>query len=118
MSFALMTALHQMIRLAASSKSLSSKLTPPWASLQIGERVGLFSSTHNEDPPDGDWFLAGGIRLPFSPINWGPRTRRIRAIRVESELRLTVLESQSQGFGASLDVREGSMLPTTLLPGA
>ena len=34
------------------------------------------------------------------------------------ELRFTVRESQSQGFGASLDVREGRMLPTTLLPGA
>ena len=47
-----------------------------------------------------------------------PRTRRIRAIRVESELRFTVRESQSQGCGASLDVREGSMLAMTLLPGA
>jgi len=42
----------------------------------------------------------------------------IRPIRVESELRLTVRESQSQGFGAPLDVREGSMLAMTLLPGA
>ena len=42
----------------------------------------------------------------------------VEAPRVESELRLTVRESQSQGFGASLDVREGSMLATTLLPGA
>jgi hypothetical protein len=39
-------------------------------------------------------------------------------IRVESELRFTVRESQSQGFGASLDAPEGSMLPKTLLPGA
>jgi hypothetical protein len=34
------------------------------------------------------------------------------------ELQLTVRESQSRGSGASLDVPEGSMLPTTLLPGA
>ena len=34
------------------------------------------------------------------------------------ELRLTVRESQSQGSGASLDVREGSMPAMTLLPGA
>jgi hypothetical protein len=84
----------------------------------LNERIVLFTSTHNEDPPGGDWFLACEIRLPFSPINWRPRTRRIRAIRVESELRFTVRESQSQGFGASLDAPEGSMLPKTLLPGA
>jgi hypothetical protein len=36
----------------------------------------------------------------------------------QSELRLTVRESQSQGFGASLDAPEDSMLPKTLLPGA
>ena len=35
-----------------------------------------------------------------------------------SELQLTVRESQSQGFGASLDVPESSMLPKTLFPGA
>src|SRR6266700_3338324 len=73
---------------------------------------------HNEDPPGGDWFLACEIRLPFSPINWRPRTRRIRAIRVESELRLTARESRSPGSGASLDVRESSRLTKTLLPGA
>ena len=39
-------------------------------------------------------------------------------IRVEAELRLTVRESQSQGFGASLDALEGSTLPKTLLQGA
>lgn len=78
----------------------------------------LFTSTHNEDPPRGDWFVTGEIRLPFSPINWKPRTRRIRAIRAESEPRLTVRESQSQGFGASLYVREGSMPAMTLLQAA
>ena len=81
-------------------------------------RFALFTSTHNEDPPGGDWFLVCEIRLQFSPINWRPRTRRIHAIRVESELQLTIRESQSQGFGASLDAPEGSMLPKTLLPGA
>jgi DSBA-like thioredoxin domain len=91
------------------------------AEVKAAERkvsVGLFSSTHNEDPPGGDWFLACEIRLPFSPINWRPRPRRIRAIRVESELRLTARESRSRGSGASLDVREDSMLAMTLLPGA
>jgi hypothetical protein len=48
----------------------------------------------------------------------GSRARLIHAIRVESELQLTVRESQSQGFGASLDVPESSMLPKTLFPGA
>jgi hypothetical protein len=43
-SFALITALHQMIRLAASDKSESGKLSRPWASLQIGERVGLLAT--------------------------------------------------------------------------
>jgi hypothetical protein len=84
----------------------------------LDECLALFTSTHNEDPPGKDWFLACEIRLPFSPINWRPRTRRIRAIRVESELRLTARESRSRGSGASLDVPEGSMLAMTLLPGA
>jgi hypothetical protein len=35
-----------------------------------------------------------------------------------SELQLTDRESQSQGFGASLDVPESSRLTKTLLPGA
>jgi hypothetical protein len=39
-------------------------------------------------------------------------------IRVESELQLTIRELRSRGSGASLDVREGSMLAMTLLPGA
>ena len=43
---------------------------------------------------------------------------RFRPIHVEPELRFTVRESLSQGFGASLDAPEGSMLPKTLLPGA
>ena len=42
----------------------------------------------------------------------------IHAIRVESELQLTIRELRSRGSGASLDVREGSMLAMTLLPGA
>ena len=84
----------------------------------LNECFALFASTHNVDPLGGDWFLACEIRLPFSPINWRPRTRRIRAIRVESELQLTIRESRSRGFGASLDVREDSMLARTLLPGA
>ena len=55
----------------------------------------------------------------FRPwIKHRPRTRRIRAIRVESELQLTIRELRSRGSGASLDVREGSMLAMTLLPGA
>jgi len=82
------------------------------------ECVGLFTSTHNEDQPRGDWFVTGGIRLPFLPTRWSAMHTPIRPIRVESELRLTVRESQSQGFGAPLDVREGSMLAMTLLPGA
>jgi hypothetical protein len=82
----------------------------------LDERFGLFTSTHNEDSPDGDWFLACEIRLPFSPINWRLRTRRIRAIRVESELHLTARESRSPGSGASLDVPESSMPAKTLLP--
>ena len=44
--------------------------------------------------------------------------RLIHAIRVESELQVTIRESRSRGSGASLDVREGSMLPKTSLPGA
>jgi hypothetical protein len=46
------------------------------------------------------------------------RARLIHAIRVESELQLTIRELRSRGSGASLDVREGSMLAMTLLPGA
>ena len=42
----------------------------------------------------------------------------IHAIRVESELQLTIRELRSRGSGASLDVPESSMLPKTLFPGA
>ena len=45
-------------------------------------------------------------------------TNLIHAIRVESELQLTIRELCSRGSGASLDAREGSMLAMTLLPGA
>src|SRR5512135_153577 len=58
--------------------------------------------------------VTGGMPLPYSPIKRNTRTRRIRVIRIESEVRLTVRESQSQGFGAWLDVREGSRPATTL----
>src|SRR6516165_1211057 len=78
----------------------------------------LFTSTHNEDPPCGDWFVTAGIRLPFLPTRWSATHTPNPSIRVESELRLTVRESQSQGFGASLDVPESSRLTKTLLPGA
>jgi hypothetical protein len=40
------------------------------------------------------------------------------SLNCASGLRFTVRESQSQGFGASLDAPEDSMLPKTLLPGA
>ena len=46
-----------------------------------------------------------------------PRDNSIM-LRPKSELRLTDRESQSRGCGASLDVREGSMLPKTSSPGA
>ena len=63
--------------------------------------------------------MTGGIRLSSLPTKWSSRAyAESVAIRVESELRLTVRESQSQGFGASLDVPESSRLAKTLLPGA
>ena len=65
-----------------------------------------------------DLFVNGGTSLSSSIIKWSTAHTPIRAIRGESELRLTARESRSRGSGASLDVREGSMLPTTLLPGA
>jgi hypothetical protein len=43
----------------------------------------------------GDWFVTGGIRLPFLPTRWSatqiPESVRIR---VEAELRLTTRESR------------------------
>ena len=84
----------------------------------LAECIGLFTSTHNEDPPCRDWFLACEIRLPFSPINWRPRislnsrnSGRVRTTAYSSRIAVT-------GFGASLDAPEGSMLLRTLLPGA
>ena len=55
-----------------------------------------------------DLIVTSEIRLS---IKRSTRSRRIRSIGVESELGLTVRESQSQGFGASLDVREGGKRP-------
>ena len=42
----------------------------------------------------------------------------IHAIRVQSELHVTIRESQSRGSGASLDVPESSMPAKTSIPGA
>ena len=84
----------------------------------VNERFGLTVHVNAREINLAE--IGFGLRspFPFSPINWRPRTRRIRAIWVESELRLTARESRSRGSGASLDAPEGSMLPKTLLPGA
>jgi hypothetical protein len=72
--------------------------------MRLNERVGLFTSTHNEDPPCGDWFVTGGIRLPFLPTRWSATHAPNPSNSRESNLQLTVRELQSQGSGASLAV--------------
>jgi len=64
----------------------------------LNERVDRFTSTHNEDQPRGDWFGTGGIRLPFSPINWSAahtpnsrNSRRVRAAVYSSRIAVTGL---------------------------
>jgi len=54
---------------------------------------------------------------PSCQPNGELRIPRVRPIRTKSALQLTVRESRSQGFDASLDAPEGSMLPKTWLPG-
>jgi hypothetical protein len=85
----------------------------------LNERIVLFTSTQNEDPPGGDLFVNGGTSLSSSIAKLSTaHTPDSLKIRGEFELQLTVRESRSRGFGASLDVQEGSMLASTLLPGA
>jgi hypothetical protein len=63
--------------------------------------------------------VTGGIRLPFlaNQVERHAYPESVQ-IRVESELRFTARELQSQGSGASLDVPESSMPAKTSLPGA
>ena len=66
------------------------------SALRLDECVGLFTSTHNEDPPCGDWFVTGGIRLPFLPTRWSAthtpnpsNSRRVRAAAYSSRIAVT-----------------------------
>ena len=59
-------------------------------------RYSLFTSTHNEDQPCGDWFVTGGIRLPFLPTRWSAthtpnpsNSRRVRAAAYSSRIAVT-----------------------------
>src|ERR1700744_537200 len=59
----------------------------------LAERIGLFTSTHKEDQPCGDWFVTGGIRLPFLPTRWSvthtpnpSNSRRVRAAVYSSRI--------------------------------
>ena len=90
----------------------------PFADRFFDSAKALFTLMQNKDPTGGDLFVIGGIWLPPRQPSGVPCIRLVPAIRLESELQLTIRELRSQGFGASLDVREGSMLAMTLLPGA
>jgi len=63
---------------------------------KLNECVALFTSTHNEEPPCGDWFVTGGIRLPFLPTKWSTvhtpnpsNSRRVRAAAYSSRIAVT-----------------------------
>jgi hypothetical protein len=91
---------------------------PPITDWVLNECLAPFTPTHNEGLPCRDCLLPVECGYPSRQPSGAPRIPRIRPIRVESELQLTIRELRSRGSGASLDVREGSMLAMTLLPGA
>jgi hypothetical protein len=88
------------------TRQMLDSYTPPVPSRAPDECIGLFTSTHNEDQPCGDWLVTGGIQLPFLPTKWNAtlspnpsNSRRVRVALYSSRIAFTGFRSIARRAG-------------------